>query len=82
MIKSRIGPFDTKGSIEFRRAYLRSLLDAVEVGDGKVRLLGQKTKLEQLITGNSVARSGVRGFVRKWRAKGDEGGNFELEVAL
>ncbi|MFA6018759.1 MAG: hypothetical protein WC722_00750 [Rhodospirillales bacterium] len=64
MIKSIIGPFDTNGSIEFRRAYLRSLLGAVEVGDGKVRLVGQKTTLEQLITGNSVARSGVRGFVR------------------
>lgn len=58
----------SNGSIEFRRAYLRSLLDAVEVGEGKVRLIGQKATLEQLIAGKQTGQPGVRSFVRKWRA--------------
>ncbi|CAA6606124.1 Resolvase domain [Rhodospirillaceae bacterium LM-1] len=61
----------SNGSIEFRRAYLRGLLDRIEVGEDRIRLIGQKATLEQLIAGKETGRAGVRSFVRKWRTRRD-----------
>lgn len=59
----------TSGDIPFRKAYLRSFIDAVEVDDRVIRIHGSKSSLEQAVIASSQAgKNGVRSFVRKWRA--------------
>jgi DNA invertase Pin-like site-specific DNA recombinase len=58
----------TTGSVPFRKAYLRSLIDAVEVDDRVIRIHGSKTTLEQAVIASCQPEKRVRGFVRKWRA--------------
>lgn len=65
------------GNVPFRKAYLRSVIDRVEVGDATVRIVGDTATLEQAIArhaGNSDTPEGafgVRSSVRKWRARKD-----------
>lgn len=60
----------TTGEIAFRKAYLGSLVDRVEVDDREIRICGRKDVLEQLVTGGAkpagVARKAVRSSVRGW----------------
>ena len=59
------------GEIPFRKAYLRSVIDRIEVDDHVVRVIGDTATLEQVMAGKSVPTSGVRSLVRKWRAPRD-----------
>lgn len=59
------------GPIPFRKAYIQSVVDTVEVGDGIVRIIGEKSTLEQAIAGQTVVAGGVRRSVPKWRARKD-----------
>lgn len=59
------------GDIPFRKAYLRAVIDRVEVGADVVRIIGDKATLEQVIAGGGIAKTGVRSFGRKWRARHD-----------
>ena len=58
------------GDIAFRKAYLGSLVDRVEVDDREIRICGRKDVLEQLVTGGpkhtGIARRAVRSFVPGW----------------
>ncbi len=59
----------TTGDVPFRKAYLRSFIDAVEVDDRVIRIHGSKSTLEQAVIASSESgKNGVRSFVRKWRA--------------
>lgn len=57
----------TTGEVPFRKAYLRSIIDRVEVDDHAIRIIGDRATLEQVVAGKSVPASGVRSLVRKWR---------------
>ncbi|WP_082529132.1 recombinase family protein [Aurantimonas sp. Leaf443] len=61
------------GEIPFRKAYLRSVIDRVEVDDDAIRIIGDKATLEQVIAckGSAGGTDGVRSSVRKWRARKD-----------
>lgn len=59
------------GDTAFRRAWLRSVIDKVEVDDTEIRIHGRRTVLERLVMGGGAAPSGVPSFVREWRARGD-----------
>ncbi len=59
------------GEIPFRKAYIQSVVDRIEVDDGVVRIIGDKSTLEQAIAGKAVAAGGVRRCVPKWRARKD-----------
>ena len=59
------------GPIPFRRAYLRALIDNVEVDDTEIRIHGRRTVLERLVMGGGAAPAGVPSFVRKWRTRHD-----------
>lgn len=59
------------GEIPFRRAYIRSLIDQVEVDDTEIRIHGRRSVLERLVMGGGAAPAGVPSFVRKWRARQD-----------
>jgi site-specific DNA recombinase len=71
----------TTGDIPFRKAYLRWLIDAIEVDDRLIRIHGSKSTLEQAIIASSQAGKGVRSFVRKWRSLGESNPCFSLERA-
>ncbi|MDR3472902.1 MAG: hypothetical protein P4M09_14665 [Devosia sp.] len=55
------------GSMNFRRAYLRSIIDRIEVDDETVRIYGDSSTLEQAIAGERR----VRAFEQRWRALRD-----------
>lgn len=55
------------GEIPFRRAYIRAVVDQVEVDDTEIRIHGRRTVLERLVMGGGATPAGVPSFVRKWR---------------
>ena len=58
------------GDTPFRRAYIRSVIDQVEVDDEEIRIWGRKVVLERLVAASgSSGPAGVPSFVRKWRAR-------------
>ena len=69
----------TEGEVPFRKAYLRSLIDAVEVDQHVVRIHGSRTVLERAVLADRVTQPGVRGFVRKWRALGESNPSLHRE---
>ncbi|MFW7357802.1 MAG: recombinase family protein [Brucella sp.] len=60
----------TQGAIPFRRAYLRAVIDQVEVDDDEVRIHGRRDVLERLVMSGTAAAA-VPSFVRKWRTRQD-----------
>ena len=58
------------GDVNVRRSYIRSIVDGIEVDDDAIRIVGRKDVLQAVIAGKS-GNGGVRGFVRKWRARRD-----------
>ena len=61
----------TTGEIPFRKAYIRSLVDRIEVDDHVVRIIGDKATLEQAVAHGALAGNAVRSFEPKWRARKD-----------
>ena len=59
------------GEIPTRKEYLRSVVDRIEVDDRAIRIVGDKTRIEQAAGGNRSAVSGVRSFARNWYAQGE-----------
>jgi site-specific DNA recombinase len=59
------------GDTAFRRAYLRAVIDRVEVDDTEIRIHGRRTVLERLVMGGGASPAGVPSFVREWRARED-----------
>ena len=58
------------GDTPFRRAYIRSVIDQVEVDDDEIRIWGRKGVLERLVAASGGSGpAGVPSFVRKWRAR-------------
>ena len=70
------------GDINTRKGYIRSIIDAVEVDDHTIRIIGSKDVLQAAIAGKQTENGNVRGFVRKWRATADEDGHYCFAVAL
>jgi hypothetical protein len=48
-----------------------SVLSCIEVDDQKIRIIGEKAALADVISGRLTQAANVRGFIRKWRAQGD-----------
>ncbi len=61
----------TSGETHFRKAYIRSVVDRIEVGDCLIRIVGDVATLGQAVAGKQTGLPGVRGFERKWRPQGD-----------
>jgi hypothetical protein len=49
------------GDPNARRAYIRSIVDAIEVGDKAIRIIGSKDVLQAVIAGKPTANGNVRG---------------------
>lgn len=59
-----------EGPVPFRKAWLQSIVDRIEVDADTVRIIGDKANLEQVIAAANTAalkEPGVRSSVRKWR---------------
>jgi hypothetical protein len=56
------------GDTNARKGYIRSIVDAVEVDDKTIRIIGSKDVLQAAVAGKQIANENIRGFVRKWRA--------------
>lgn len=54
-----------------RKGYINSIIDAVEVDDQAIRIIGSKDILQAAIAGKQTENGNVRGFVRKWRTRHD-----------
>ena len=59
------------GNIPALKAYLRSLLGSVIVGDKTIKIVGSKDVLAGAVTGRNAVRRNVRGFEPEWRARKD-----------
>lgn len=70
----------TSGAIPFRRAYIRSVIDEVEVDDTEIRIFGRKSVFERLVMGGGTP-AGVPSFVRKWRPRQDSNRTLHLRIA-
>jgi len=62
-------------------ACIRSIVDAVEVDDKAVRIIGSKEVLQAVIA-DKQNNGNVRVFVRKWRTMADEDGHYCFAAAL
>jgi site-specific DNA recombinase len=69
----------TAGEVPFRKAYLGSIVDRIEVGDFEFRIIGRKDVLEQAVLAGNRPVPGVRSFVRKWRSLGESNPSFQIE---
>jgi len=59
----------TTGDIPFRKAWMRSIIERIEVDDGVIRIIGDKCTLEQAVDGKPDASGGVRRSVPMWHAQ-------------
>jgi hypothetical protein len=56
------------GGTNARKGYIRSIIDAIEVDDRAIRIIGSKDVLQAVIAGKQNHERNVRGSVRNWRA--------------
>jgi site-specific DNA recombinase len=61
----------TAGSVPFRKAYLRSIVDVVEVDDHQIRIKGSKDVLERAVLAGQVAGESGSQMSTRWRARRD-----------
>jgi len=85
LFASRMRRNITEGTNPFRRAWLRSTIDRVEVDADTVRIIGDKAYLEPVIAAANTGplkETGVRSSVRKWRAVASDDENYVYAIAL
>jgi site-specific DNA recombinase len=61
----------TTGSTPFRKAYLRSLIDLIEVDDAQVRIKGSNDVLERAVLARGSGPEPRSQMSTKWRARND-----------
>ena len=63
------------GSVPFRKAYLRSLIDTIEIDDAQVRIRGSKDVLEKAVFASQNEPAWCSQASTKWRARREATGN-------
>ena len=61
----------TAGEIPLRKAYIRSIVDRIEVDDAVVRIMGRKDVLERAVRSGGSTPPVVHGSVPKWCLRRD-----------
>jgi site-specific DNA recombinase len=69
----------TDGSIAFRKAYLQSVIDVIEVDDNVIRIKGDKDLLEKAILARRTGTDRGSHLSTKWRSLGESNPCFSLE---
>jgi site-specific DNA recombinase len=59
------------GSVPFRKAYLRSLIDVIEVDDHQIRIKGNKELLEKAVLARHSGQAWCSQTSTRWRARKD-----------
>lgn len=59
------------GEVPFRRAYIRSIVDRIDVAESEIRIVGRKTSIQQLALAGAPAPAAVPSFVPSWRPQRD-----------
>jgi hypothetical protein len=59
------------GSVPFRKAYLQSLIDVIEVDDHQIRIKGSKDLLEKAVLASQNGRPSCSQMSTNWRARRD-----------
>ena len=59
----------TTGSTPFRKAYLRSVIDVIEVDDRQIRIKGSKDMLEKAVLASQGGQVGCSQMSTRWRAR-------------
>jgi site-specific DNA recombinase len=59
------------GSVPFRKAYLRALIDVIEVDDHQIRIKGNRDMLEKAVLASKNNQSWCSQMSTKWRARRD-----------
>ena len=72
----------TIGSVPFRKAYLQSLIDTVELDDHHVRIRGSKEVLERAVLAEQTASEPGSQMSTRWRALRDSNPCFRRERAM
>jgi len=57
--------------VPFRKAYLRALIDTIEVDDHQVRIKGSKDTLEKAVLASQNNKSWCSQMITRWRARRD-----------
>jgi site-specific DNA recombinase len=61
----------TTGSTPFRKAYLRSLIDVIEVDDDQIRIKGSRDVLEKAVLASREGAEARSQMSTKWRTRED-----------
>ena len=61
----------TTGSVPFRKAYMQSLIDVIEVDDRQIRIKGSKDVLEKAVLASQNEQADCSQMSTKWRAGRD-----------
>jgi site-specific DNA recombinase len=61
----------TAGSVPFRKAYLQSIIDVVEVDDHQIRIKGSRDVLERAVLAGQAAGESGSQMSTRWRARKD-----------
>jgi hypothetical protein len=73
----------TTGSVPFRKAYLQSLIEVIEVDDHQVRINGNKDLLEKAVLASQHGNSWCSQTSTKWRAGQNKTANtYVIEIPL
>jgi len=72
----------TTGSVPFRKAYLQSLITAIEVDDTYIRIRGSKELLEKAVLASQNGTAACSQMSTQWRATADEDGHSSLAIPL
>jgi site-specific DNA recombinase len=71
------------GDTQARKAFLQSVISQIEVGDDKIRIIGDKATLAAVVAGRQTGEHKVRGFVSKWRARQNKTANtYLIEIPI
>jgi site-specific DNA recombinase len=70
------------GSVPFRKAYLQSLIDVIEVDDHHVRIKGSKDLLERAVLASQNGQGWCSQTSTRWRALRDSNPCFRRERAM
>ena len=71
------------GSVPFRKAYLQSLIDVIEVDDHQIRIKGSKDLLEKAVLASQSGQAWCSQMSTKWRASQNKTANmYVIEVSI
>ena len=71
------------GTVPFRKAYLQSLIDVIEVDDAQIRIKGSKDVLERAILAGGTGSVGGSQTSTRWRASQNKTANpYVIVIAI